>query len=155
MNRPRRLPGPRPVLWAGAMAVALLLWGQPLTGQQVGLGGSHASNPGGYLPSGPGVHGWASYDLVGFIRLQGSVAREWGRNTEFRNFCGTISAEGPPPTDCVEEDVRFFNTTTSGEVSVLFLTPEWLRIRAGAGRGLPGGATTSTPGRRGSAPVGW
>lgn len=117
-----------------ALASALLLAAAPAAGQRVGVGGSHTTNTGGYLPGGPGVQAWASWDVLGFVRLQASAAREWGRETERRVYCGFMSPEGPPPTDCLEEDVRFFNTTTTRDLAVLLVTPEWLGLRVGAGR---------------------
>lgn len=101
-------------------------------GQELGVGPTYGSSPRSYLVDGPGLHGWVSFDLLSVLRLQASVVREWGRETDRRSFCSS-TLEGEAPDDCVVEDVRSFTTITTADVSAVLMTPRLLRTRAGLG----------------------
>lgn len=101
--------------------------------QEIGFGPTYGFTSRSYLVEGPGLQAWASFDVLSVLRLQASVAREWGRETEHRSFCSYTGPEGGGPDDCVMEDVRSFTTITTAEFSALFITPQRLRTRIGLG----------------------
>jgi hypothetical protein len=126
-----------------ALAVVLLATGglagaaDPAAGQDVGLGATHGTTSKGDVPGGPGMRAWTSYDLLSVFRLEASAGRQWGREHLPAPFC-VGGFEGP--STCVDEDGRRFATITSGELSVLAMTPPWRGVRLGLGltRGVYG-----------------
>jgi hypothetical protein len=101
--------------------------------QEFGLGGTYGSSARSSLIGGPGLEAWSSLDLFSAVRLQASIAGEWGRETERRSFCSFTSPEGGGPDDCVVEDVRSFTTIATADFSAILLSPRLLGTRLGLG----------------------
>lgn len=101
--------------------------------QEVGLGATQGSSSRSDLVGGAGLHGWGSVDLFSAVRLQASVVREWGRETDRRYLCSFNSLEGGGPAGCVMEEVRRFMTITTADLSAILLSPQWLGSRVGLG----------------------